>query len=496
MNQDSFLYNRATRYITVFLITLLGFSLRIYKLEDESIWVDEAVSYRYAKSITFSNASDVLKNDRHPPFYYFLLKAWLKIRDSIFMMRLLSVLLGTVTVLLFYHFAKLLFSESIAIISALLLATSPYHIYYSQETRMYTLETFLFLSASYLLFQALKKGRKSFWTLYSFNVLLSLYTHYYTIFLLLSHFLFLLHYYFKNNQHRKKFFINWSLSLFPSLLLMLPWIPTVRTQIHSQSGSWIPPVNFLDFIKTISYFCFGIFPLHIWSLIIGNAAIYWFLYHGFRTFSKYKNNESITFVYVYMFASMLSPFLLSFVIQPPLFYGERYQIICLPIFYLLLAKSIEESYRVSVFTGLIQKLLKFYLPILCTTTIILVALFNLYLLPQKPPWADVVKYLLANYQAGDAVSFSRRYFSETLKFYTGEKFVLIDLPHDYNFDSNWENKFISSLKNYRRLWYITFSKKKMEFPEFFLNRTFQRIKSVTFTFGQPQLKVILYKIGF
>ncbi len=64
----------------------------------------------------------------------------------------LSVLFGVLTVPLIYGVAWQLFRRRLAgLLAALLLAVSPLHIWYGQETRMYTLLIFLCLLSSYFL---------------------------------------------------------------------------------------------------------------------------------------------------------------------------------------------------------------------------------------------------------------------------------------------------------------------------------------------------------
>ena len=73
---------------------ILGFSLRLYGITSESIWLDEAFSIQLAKHGPFEiirkTASDV-----HPPLYYLLLHFWIDLFGaSEFSVRFLSLLFG------------------------------------------------------------------------------------------------------------------------------------------------------------------------------------------------------------------------------------------------------------------------------------------------------------------------------------------------------------------------------------------------------------------
>jgi len=79
--------------------------------------------------------------------------------DSEFSVRFLSLFFGALTVPLLFVTARRLFDGTTALVAALLATLSPLYLWYSQETRMYTLITFLLLLSSYLLLRATEKTR-------------------------------------------------------------------------------------------------------------------------------------------------------------------------------------------------------------------------------------------------------------------------------------------------------------------------------------------------
>jgi len=88
--------------------------------------------------------------DIPPPLSYLLLHAWIQLfGDDEPVVRSLSVLFGVLAVPLIYGVAWQLLRRRLAgLLAALLLAVSPLHIWYGQETRMYALLTFLCLLSS------------------------------------------------------------------------------------------------------------------------------------------------------------------------------------------------------------------------------------------------------------------------------------------------------------------------------------------------------------
>ncbi|MEK7497631.1 MAG: glycosyltransferase family 39 protein, partial [Patescibacteria group bacterium] len=130
---------------------ILGLLLRLISL-NQSFWLDEATSATVVKTLSFGDiVNKFAPGDFHPPLYYFALKVWsLSFGVNEIWARLLSVLFGLCTVYLVYLIGKSLKSRTLGTIAAILIATAPLHVYYSQEARMYSMETFLVSLAVYL----------------------------------------------------------------------------------------------------------------------------------------------------------------------------------------------------------------------------------------------------------------------------------------------------------------------------------------------------------
>ncbi len=146
-------------------LVLAAFALRVFRLDYQGLWYDEAFSvYRAHFSwgeITARTAADI-----QPPLYYYLLHFWiLLVGDSEFALRFLSLFFGVLTIPLIYALAHQLFAARAARIAALIATLSPLYLWYAQEARMYTLITFWLLLSSYWLLRALASspdGRAAF----------------------------------------------------------------------------------------------------------------------------------------------------------------------------------------------------------------------------------------------------------------------------------------------------------------------------------------------
>jgi uncharacterized membrane protein len=86
----------------------------------------------------------------------------------------------------------LLFNRRIAVVGTVLLATSPYFIWYAQEVRYVTLMLVASLAMTYSFYRALSTSGWHWWALYSITSALALFTFVTVVFLILVHGLFLL----------------------------------------------------------------------------------------------------------------------------------------------------------------------------------------------------------------------------------------------------------------------------------------------------------------
>jgi uncharacterized membrane protein len=174
------------------LILAVGFALRFYHIGEQSLWIDEAEMYSKAALPDLRSVIGPVLGYAEPPLYVGLLHFWLKLGDTDTNLRLLSVLFGVGTIYLFYELFTVMFNQTVGIWSAVLLAINPVHVWYSQEARMYALLLFLFTLSTLFLWKAIENPRGWNWVVYGASLLLCSLTHIGTLFLGLSHGLFIL----------------------------------------------------------------------------------------------------------------------------------------------------------------------------------------------------------------------------------------------------------------------------------------------------------------
>lgn len=144
------------------IITALGGLLRMLLLGVKSMWLDETFSVWMASHSVAEMLDWLVKIDQHPPLYYLLLHYWIGfVGDTPHEVRLFSVLFGTAVIPIIYLIGKRLSGVVMGLAAAMLLALSPVHIYFAQETRMYTLLTFNAAAAIYALTRLLTDPRST-----------------------------------------------------------------------------------------------------------------------------------------------------------------------------------------------------------------------------------------------------------------------------------------------------------------------------------------------
>ena len=157
---------------------LLAFALRLQSLAFQSLWRDEVDAVRFA----LAPLPDVIKTFSQPgfngPLYFLLLRGWIGLAgEGEFAIRFPSLLFGVIGVALIYRLGTRLFARPIGLLAATLLAVSGYHVWYSQEAKMYTLITALALAAIYCLRRGLEDGRARFWIGVVVCTSLAMYAH-------------------------------------------------------------------------------------------------------------------------------------------------------------------------------------------------------------------------------------------------------------------------------------------------------------------------------
>ncbi len=176
-----------------FLILLLALILRLVALASRSLWYDEAFAVLFARqglgAMVYGTLTPVQGGaaDIHPLLYYASLNLWMTLfGQSAVVVRLWSVLLGLATVWLMYLLGRELFDRKLGLAAMLITALAPFHIQYSQETRMYALVTLLLVAAVYCFVRGWRSTRWRWWIAFGVLAGLAMYSQQLAAFFLLA----------------------------------------------------------------------------------------------------------------------------------------------------------------------------------------------------------------------------------------------------------------------------------------------------------------------
>ncbi len=155
-------------YLPLVLITALAGFLRFYRLDHQSLWMDEVLTVLSSHTSFDRILFDPPVDPNVPPLYYLLMGALQGVGDDETALRWPSALAGLFSIPLMYSIARTWLGHS-GLLAALLLAVSPLHVWYSQEARPYALLILLALLAVRFLQGALSSPR-SLWPRIGFAI--------------------------------------------------------------------------------------------------------------------------------------------------------------------------------------------------------------------------------------------------------------------------------------------------------------------------------------
>ena len=212
------------------LIILIGLLARIIKI-DQSLWLDEAIGALAVKKFTYMGLiNDFMPIDNHSPLYYLLLKFSTSLFGySELGIRMLGVTSSLLSIFLTYKLTLVLSkNKNLSLFSALILSTSQFNIYYSQEARMYSITPLFCVASVYFLTKFIEKPNINSWLGISVSTSCLIFSDYVPIFFLPVYFFYPLFFKIKNI---KKFYLTFITAFIPLLTLSAFWYPIFAKQL-------------------------------------------------------------------------------------------------------------------------------------------------------------------------------------------------------------------------------------------------------------------------
>ncbi|MFC2037635.1 glycosyltransferase family 39 protein, partial [Chloroflexota bacterium] len=347
--------------VLLLLITLLALGLRLYRLDAQSLWYDEGFS-AYLARMNPAEITDRTAADIQPPLYYYLLHGWIKLLgDEERALRSLSLLCGVLVVPLMYAVAWQLFHTRLAgLLAALLIAVAPLHVWYSQETRMYTLFTLLCLLSSYLLLVVIplviQKGKKwkilVLWTVYTLVNIAALYTHYFAVFVMAFQALYLLLVWAGRGLRPARLILGGVFSVLFTFLAFLPWLPHLATRYGTDASFWPGQLKVFEALLDIAISFVGgesvLEPVGI-VLATGYGVVFIFcflalLLHGLRVTSHESRNSPYPLGFLLLYLLVPPALILALSSTAPKF-NARYVMVSHPAVLLIVAGGLAALWQ-------------------------------------------------------------------------------------------------------------------------------------------------------
>lgn len=316
-------YQESLFFGVFFVIALL---IRLYGLGKCDLWYDEVGTIRYVYH--------PLQN-WNAPLYYVILHFWTKIVEiSEFSLRFPSVVFSLGAVVFEYLLGKDLFGTKTGALAGFFMIFSPFHLWYAQEARDYSMMLFLGTAASYFLFSALKKQKYISWILFVFISLAGMYTNYFYIFLFFAQIVVWIYY------KKRRLTIREIVSF---LFVLVGFSLYVRHLFSKFSfvreGFWVPQPAANAFIITLENFLLGYngIPLlyFLSSLFMGICLIF-----ALRAIHK---NVCIRTAAIMCSLLCFLPLIIVFIFSKIFFsiYLDRAFIILSPYYYFIVAFGIK-----------------------------------------------------------------------------------------------------------------------------------------------------------
>lgn len=231
---------RMTRaqWLSLVVLLLAALAVRLYRIETESIWFDESVTYM---SLNKGSVMDFFRAEAEQdplavPVYFGSAYAWHALGfRSIVGMRLLSIAAGMAGIVVIYLFGRRLFGHIGGLTAALCMSFAKLQIYMSQEIRNYSFVLLFAAMAIYALHEAVRTDQRGWWALNVVAGGLLCLTHYLAMILLFAEGLYLL----SARPRKIAWTALWSIAHLPFLLFIPYWTHLMAHGNIDTAASWI-----------------------------------------------------------------------------------------------------------------------------------------------------------------------------------------------------------------------------------------------------------------
>lgn len=400
------------KYLTLLgFILLAGTLMRLFKLAQSPVWLDEAhtiwiAGKNFPDMIQYINIFEV-----HPHFYYAFIHFWMKFAGTdIFLLRLPSALMASAAIYMAFLLAREISGTKVALIAALLVSFSNFEILYAQEVRMYSVLLFSTPLICYNFIRAMKTGGRHYWGFFVLSSLLGIYNDYRTALPVAICNLFFLVFH-KNFKDQLK---NILMADILTVILSVPLIPIFLHQTGPAGGGtsiniFYSDVSFILVMKTI-FSLFGGFILPVSNLFIIIFALALLTLVSVGVFRHYKDAGKFALLLPLIFVLSLIAVILYSILRTRI-YSINNMMFLSPVFLILVSQSLFELKKKFAPLFFIVLIVFFGINAVCNNLWFNNPCYN------KQDFRTVVNYIMPQIKPGDKIALVPEYQNFAFDYY-------------------------------------------------------------------------------
>lgn len=221
--------------ILVLLVELAVIFFMVIRIaRNEAVDWDESFTWKIVTKNSFSGMLKATAEDVHPPLYYALVMAAMKIfGENIFVGKMVSVAGGMATAVLVVTLIRKRWGIKTAVLFLPITGLAPEMLYYNLNLRMYSWMIFFVLASALFAYEIMLSGKTKWWISLTLTSLGGVYTQYFAVVPLAVIYLFLLIYGIAKDRAQIK---KWIFCCIATVVGYMPWLKVVMGMMKQDAS--------------------------------------------------------------------------------------------------------------------------------------------------------------------------------------------------------------------------------------------------------------------
>jgi mannosyltransferase len=362
-------------------LLVLATLLRLFTIDAQGLWFDELFGIYYTRAPLAEMLRGIALEGTKFPFYYTVVHFLTGLGPPELVVRLYSTGWALLSIPLIYNLGKVLLSERAGWWAAVVLALNPFHVFFSQEARPYTLLMFLALLAMYVFVKLTRRITAGLLVALTVAHALLLLTNLFGLLIPFVQFIFMI----TDLRRHRRLFRRWYVVNIIAVIPLLLWYGygyIARGSLRF-SAAWMPLTTIVDLPLTLQNFLLGnLEGFHVLIVVAAGVLLVWALRRTPKPARKMLLLWLFPIVIVWLVGTRRN------------IYGDRYLIVTLPALLLLF------GYALSVLPRRVGLAIR-----AVAVVILLIGVVQVYSSPlyRKDQWREAARWVAANEQARDAI---------------------------------------------------------------------------------------------